>query len=201
MTSVRFAAALLIAILLFDVPASHADRGVGINVARIEVTERLAQGGDYDLSNLAVSNTGDESADYEMTIHAVSGQTQHKPDPAWFDFTPQRFSLEPGETQNVSMRLEVPTGADTGDYFAQVHAEIVTEGTGNSVGIAAAAQLSFTVKSSSWFAAQRLRINRYLRDAEPWSYVGAVLFAAGVFTYGIGRYSPVRWRLPFERKR
>jgi hypothetical protein len=183
---------MLLAYVLLGTSASHADRGVGINISRIEVTERLAQGGDYSLSTFAVINTGDEPAEYEVTIRHLASQVQHRPESDWFDFEPRHFELQPGDLQNVSVRLEIPSGADTGDYYAQVHAEIVTAGTGNSVAVAAAAPLSFTVKPAGWFAAQRLRISRFLRDLEPWTYVVEGALLVTVAGYLIVRYSPYR---------
>ncbi|HEU0072576.1 MAG TPA: hypothetical protein VFS30_01055 [Dehalococcoidia bacterium] len=52
-----------------------------------------------------------------------------------------------------------------------------------------------------WFATQRLRISRFLRDLEPWSYVVEGLLVAGLVVFFAVRYSPVRPRLRFERRR
>jgi hypothetical protein len=193
--------AALLALAFLGTQGAAADRGVGINLSRIEVANDLVQGGGYSLPDFAVINTGDEPAEYEVTIGFVSGQTQRRPDAGWFEFQPRRFSLEPGEQQDVTLRLVLPSGADTGDYFAQVQAQIVTEGTGNSVGVAAAAPLLFTVESSSWWAALRLEVSRFLRDMEPWSYLVEGLLIVTVVSYLVIRYSPYRPRLRFERRR
>jgi hypothetical protein len=188
--------------LAFAIPASvgEADRGVGVNLGRIDVEEELRPGGSYALPSLGVLNTGDEPSDYELAVVYVEGQTQNRPPEGWLDLQPQHFFLEPGEARSVDIRVELPSGADPGDYFAFIEARPVSESGKVRIGVAAATGLSFTVKPTSWFAAQRLRINRYLRDAEPWSYVAAVLLASGVVIYVAGRYLPVRWRLPFERR-
>ncbi len=200
MVTIKVFSALLLAFVLLGAPSSHADRGVGINVSRIEVTRSLTQGGGYDLQQFAVINTGDEPAEYEVNIGYLANQAERRPDPTWFEFHPPRFSLQPGEMQNVSMSLSLPSGAETGDYYAQVQAQLVTDA-GAPIGVAAAARLSFSVESSSWFAAQRLRINRFLRDLEPWSYFVEGLFVLGLVAYFARRYSPVRPRLRFERRR
>jgi len=188
----RLTLALVIISGLFGASTAHADRGVGINVSGIAVTDTLAQGGGYNLPGFAVINTGDEPAEYEVTVSSVANQPQRRPDASWFEFQPRRFTLEPGKVQNVQTRLVLPSGADTGDYFGQIQAQVVTEGTGNTVGIAAAARLSFTVEPSSWFAAQRLRFARFLRDMEPWTYVVEGALIAGLAGYLIVRYSPVK---------
>lgn len=192
MFRVRLLSALLLAFALLGASTAQADRGVGINVSGIAVTDTLIQGGGYNLPSFAVINTGDEPAEYEVTVSHVANQPQLRPDESWFEFQPRRFFLEPGQVQNVNTRLVLPSGTDTGEYFGQLQAQVVMEGTGNTVGLAAAARLSFTVESSSWFAAQRLRISRFLRDMEPWTYVVEGLLIAGLAGYLIIRYSPVK---------
>lgn len=180
---------------------SEADRGVGVSLSRIDVADVLRPGGSYSLPSLGVLNTGDEPGDYEVRIGYVEGQSQQRPDQGWLDFQPRRFFLQPGESRSVEIRIELPSGADPGDYFAFIEARPVSETSNVSIGVAAATRLSFTVDSSSWFAAQRLRISRFLRDTEPWSYVVEGLIVAGLLVYFVGRYSPVKPSLRFERRR
>jgi hypothetical protein len=149
----------------------HADRGVGINLGRIAVDDRLAPGGSYSLPVLGVINTGDESGDYEVVITYHEGQQDIPVPQAWFLFRPQRFWLEAGEAQTVEISLALPTGADPGDYFGFIEAHPVAEGEGISIGLAAVTELSFSVKPSNWFQAQQVRLNRLISDSEPWSYV------------------------------
>ena len=200
MTAIKVLGVLLLLFALLSVRISHADRGVGINVSRISIADSLAQGGGYNLPAFAVINTGDEATEYELLMITVANQIQLRPDLDWLEFQPRRFWLSPGELQHVSTKLVVPSGADTGDYYAQILAQPVREGSGATIGIAAATQLTFTVEPSSWLAAQRLRISRFLRDIEPWSYVVEGLFLAGGLIYLAARYSPVRLRNPFERR-
>ena len=195
------AASLVLLSLLLAASSASADRGVGISVGNISVTEALAQGGTYRLPDFAVINTGDESGMYQVSISPLGRQSQRRPDPDWFEFQPPRFYLEPGQTQDVSVRLLLPSGVDTGSYYTQIQAEPLTEGAGETIGVAAATRLTFTVEPSSWLSAQRLRISRFLRDIEPWSYVVEGLILAGAIAYLARRYSPVRLRNPFERRR
>ena len=181
--------------------AASAGVGVGVNVARIAVADLLKPGGGYTLPSVGVINTGDQSGDYEVYVTYLHDQPQRRPPGDWFDLQPQRFFLEPNQTQRVAIRLDLPSGAEPGDYFAFLEARPVTETSGVSIGVAAATKLSFTVQPSSWLAAQRLHVSRFLRDLEPWSYLIEGLILAGALAYAVRRYSPVRVRSPFERRR
>ena len=156
-----------------------ADRGVGVNLGRIAIEDKLSPGGGYNLPTLGVINTGGEPGNYEVVISYVQDQKEMRPPASWFDFQPQRFFLEAGQTQSVRIRLTLPTGADPGDYFAFIEAHPIAESAGVTVGVAAATRLSFTVKPANWLEAQRVRLNRFIDENEPWSYVvpGAILAA------------------------
>jgi hypothetical protein len=186
------ALALACTFALLGTSSSRADRGVGINVSRIAVAESLKQGGSYSLPTFAVVNTGDETAMYEVSVDHIANQVEHSPDPRWFEFRPSRFELAPGESQDVAAHLTLPAGAQTGDYYGQVQAQLVADDVGTSIGLAAATRLTFSVESSGWFAAQRLRISRFLRDLEPWTYVVEGVLLVGVAGYLIVRYSPYK---------
>ena len=181
-------------------PGVEADRGVGVNLGRIDVQDRLKPGGSYLLPGLGVINTGDEAGNYRLEVTYVEGQNQRRPPPSWLEFTPERFFLAPGQSRTIDIRIELPSGATPGDYFAFIEARPAAEAEGVTVGVAAATRLTFTVEPSSWLAAQRLRVSRFLRDIEPWSYVVEGLILAGALAYLGRRYSPVRLRNPFERR-
>jgi hypothetical protein len=183
------------------VAVAHAGSGVGVNVAKIEVSDLLRPGGGYTLPPVGVINTGDQPGDYEVYVTYLHDQPERRPSQTWFEFQPQRFFLEPNQTERVAISLELPSGVTPGDYFAFIEARPVAEADGVSIGVAAATQLTFTVEPSSWLAAQRLRISRFLRDIEPWSYVVEGLILAGALAYLGRRYSPVRLRNPFEPRR
>jgi hypothetical protein len=163
------AAATLVALASFFASAAIADVGVGVTLGRVEIDDGLKPGGRYQLPELGVINTGDESGEYEVEVTYLEGQPQLRPPSRWFEFQPQRFSLEPGETQNVQISIVLPTGADPGDYFAYLEAHMVATGQGVAIGAGAATKLSFNIEPSNWFEAQRVRLNRWLDDASPWS--------------------------------
>jgi len=180
---------------------AFAGPGVGVNVANIEVSDLLKPGGGYTLPPVGVINTGDQPGDYEVYVTYLHDQPERRPSQPWFEFQPRRFFLEPNQTQRVGIRVELPSGATPGDYFAFIEARPVVDTEGVSIGVAAATKLSFTVQPSSWLAAQRLHVSRLLRDLEPWSYLIEGLILAGALVYAARRYSPVRVRSPFERRR
>jgi hypothetical protein len=175
---------LLAAVLGLRPATIEADRGVGVNLGRIDIEDRLSPGGGYNLPTLGVINTGDEAGEYEVVITYQHDQRQERPSQDWFAFQPQRFLLEAGRTQNVRILLTVPTGADAGDYFAFIEAHPAAEESGVSVGVAAATKLTFTVKPSGWLQAQQVRLNRWIDDSQPWSYLipGAILLVGALLT-------------------
>jgi hypothetical protein len=177
-------AAAVIGALAVAAADAHADRGVGVNLGRIRIEDHLKPGGSYSLPVLGVVNTGDEPSEYEVVINHLQGEDKLPPPPGWFSVQPDRFSLEPGRVQTVRIRLTLPTEAEPGDYFAFIEAHLAPTGGAATVGAAAATQLSFTVKPSSWLQAQRVRVNRWIDGSEPWSYVvpGLSLVALGLLT-------------------
>jgi hypothetical protein len=187
----RLVAALALAAAL-SASVAQADVGVGVDLTQVEVTEVLEPGAGYQLPGVGVINTGDEAADYEVLVSYVEGQAEERPSAAWFDFSPRRFHLEPGDAQQVDVALDLPAGATPGHYAALLEAHPVVDAEGVSVGVAAATRLSFTVEPTGWFAAQRLRISRFLRDLEPWTYVVEGTLLVAVAGYLIVRYSPYK---------
>ena len=177
---------------------ARADRGVGVNLGRIHIDDLLKPGGAYNLPVLGVVNTGDEVSDYQVLIGHLEGNTKRRPAPAWFDFQPNRFSLEPGGVQNVKIRLALPTGAEPGDYFAYIEAHLVTQQAGATVGAAAATELSFAVTPSSWLQSQRVRFNRFVDDGEPWTYLAPVALLIAIALVYLRRSFRIRLRV--ERK-
>jgi hypothetical protein len=173
-----FAAAFTLLLLLPAV--AGADRGVGVTAGRIEVADRLKPGGAYRLPPVGVLNTGDEPGQYEVEAGQPSaGGLKHAP-ASWFEFEPRRFFLEPGGGQEVSVRLVLPASAEPGDYAAYIEARPVIDGSGATIGVSAATSLTFSVKPSSWLAAQRLRVNRWMDQLWPWSLVAPSLVLAGL---------------------
>lgn len=139
--------ALAGAALVAAAPALAA-KAVSIDVGRIDVTDQLAPGGEYKLPAFGVRNPGTEPTTYKLVVSYVDGQAAAKPAEVWFTFDPSTLTLAPGESRPVQARITLPTDAEPGDYAALVGPEIVSEGTGATVGAGAAARLTFTVAPS-----------------------------------------------------
>jgi hypothetical protein len=166
------ALAVALAAVLALLQVGHADRGVGISTGEIKVANRLSPGGGYSLPRISVSNIGDEVTDYQLAVTFMEGQTERHPDASWFDFDPQRFTLDPGESRDINVALTVPAGAEPGDYFALLQAKTAPGSTGGtSVGVAAATKLTFSVAASGWLETQWRSINRWLDDTQPWTFI------------------------------
>jgi hypothetical protein len=193
----RTLAALSLAVgaSLILAPVGHSDRGVGISTGEITVATRLAPGAGYELPRISVSNTGDVVTSYEVTLTYLEGQAQRRPEAAWFDFDPRRFTLEPGEARDVIIALTIPTSAEPGEYFALLQAKTAPDQPGaTSVGVAAATKLGFSVSASGWLDAQWRGLNRRLDDAFPWTFVVAGAVAGAFLATKAGRL-PFRIRL------
>jgi len=196
--AVALGLALLVALLATG-SSARADVGVGVNLGRIEIDDDLSPGGRYRLPTLGVINTGDEPGDYEVVISYLADQEERRPPEDWFEFDPQRFFLEAGETQAVNIRISLPTGARPDDYFALIEAHPVSTEEGVTIGVAAATKLTFTVKPSSQFSAWLLQIRYFFDDSSPWSYVIPSSLAALLLLYLLRRF--FRLRLRIERRR
>ena len=157
-------------------PAS-AERGVALDLGKVEITDGLLAGGGYRLPAFGVRNPGDERTAYRMVVSFVTGQKGLEPPVSWFRFEPARFVLAPGTMRTVSARIELPAGADPGDYQALLAAEIVTAGTGVQIGGAAASKVSFTIEPSSTLEAYWLKAKRLLTDNAPTTWVVVLALA------------------------
>ena len=168
-----------------------AQTGVGVNVGKIQVDEDLAPGATYHLPSIGVINTGHDASDYSVRIGQLADQEELPPPEDWFSFSPAVFPLEPGETQTVGIRLDIPITARPGDYFALVEAfPIISDQAGVVIGVAAATKLSFTVRPSNPFLASALWSYYRVNDAAPFSYLGAGLLVLLVLGYfGRRRFS------------
>ena len=176
------AALVLIALtgLLLSAGTAAADRGVALDIGRLDVAQKLTPGGGYRLPPLGVRNPGDEVTSYKIVVSHVEGQ-QGKPIPAdWVKVKPAELTLKPGRTQKVQARLNLPTGADPGDYEGLLAAQIVTKGKGAQVGAAAAAKLTFSVESATLLGAWWYRIRTFLSGHEPWTWLIPAILATAL---------------------
>lgn len=162
------------AALLVSAAPVFAGKAVSIDVGTIAVRERLVPGGEYRLPTFGVRNPGTEPTAYVIAVSYVDGQTALRPPAEWFTFSPASFSLEVGASRPVEVRLTIPSDAEPGDYQALIGPQIVSDGTGASVGAGAAARLSFSVDPSSALDAFLRQLFRFLAD-NPWILVLAGL--------------------------
>jgi hypothetical protein len=157
--------------LLLSSVVAAADSGVALDLGRLDVAQTLTPGGGYRLPPLGVRNPGDEVTSYRIVVSHVQGQ-EGKPIPVdWVRVKPTELTLKPGKTQKVQARLNLPTGANPGDYEGLLAAQIVTKGKGAQIGAAAAAKLRFSVESATLLGAWWYRIRTFLSGHEPWSWL------------------------------
>jgi len=150
---------------------ADADRGVALDLGRLDVAQRLTPGGGYRLPPLGVRNPGDEVTSYRIVVSHVQGQDGKPVPEGWVRFEPTQLTLEPGKTEKVQARLSLPTGADPGDYEGLLAAQIVTKGEGAQVGAAAAARLTFSVESATLLGAWWYRAKTFLSGHDPWTWL------------------------------
>lgn len=156
----------------------------------------LKPGGAYNLPGLSVINTGDETREYAIDVRPAALDGTRDPKPRWFHFEPSRFVLQPGESQVVTTRIVLPAGVEPGAYGAHLEAQPVAAGS-FTVSVAAATRLTFSVEPASWLEAQRHRVNRWLDDAAPWTFIVPALLLLGV---AMTRARRLPYRLRIERK-
>jgi hypothetical protein len=165
-------------ILLFPVLVL-ARIGVGVGIGKIVVDQPLKPGLIYTLPSLPVLNTGDEPGEYSISIEYHEGQEQNpemglKPQREWFSFEPEKFYLEPGQIQQVKIKLSLPVkGVKPGQYFAYLEGHPIKKSTSGqtTIGVAAAARLYFKVVPANFFAGLYYRIASIFALYYPWSYV------------------------------
>ena len=157
----KFVILLTVCFFLFLPVVIFARIGVGVSVGKIKIDEVLKPGAFYDLPLVPVLNTGDEPANYELSIEYHEGQESNpemglRPDKKWFIFKPGSFRLKPGEVQNIRITLNLPVKkTEPGHYFAylEAHPTQKIKSGQTKIGIAAATKLYFTVApANTWQA-------------------------------------------------
>ena len=157
--------------------------GVGVGLGSIQVDETLKQGMKYNLPTLPVLNTGDVAGEYTVEVAYHKDQEELLPPKEWFTFTPETFTLEPGETQNVEMVLTLPIDdVVPGDYFAYIEGKPIQnlETGETSIGVAAATKLNFTVDPANIFEGIYYRALSLYNQNRPYStallvFIGALI--------------------------
>ena len=191
------ALATVLTTAVFSPPAA-ARLGVGINVGKIVVDEPLLSGGIYPITKMAVINTGDEAGSYELDVSYIEGQKELSPPKEWFSFKPKEFRLKPKQAREVEIGLVIPVQARAGDYFALVEAHPVVKKKAVTIGIAAAAKMSFSVNSSSLLWSIINRIVTWFTTNAPYSYIAAGVIAAAAVILLLRRFFRFSFRI--ERK-
>jgi hypothetical protein len=179
-----------LAILLLSADTAFADRGVALDLGKVEIEQALTPGGGYLLPPVGVRNPGNERTTYRMVVSSVAGQSRAPVPESWVHFSPGEVTLGPGQTRKVQPRLSVPTGADPGDYEGLLAAQIVTGVAGTQVGAAAAAKLTFEVESTTLLGAWWHKLSTASTELAPWTWlVPAVLASALVVSQLRRRFS------------
>jgi hypothetical protein len=181
---------LLLAISFLAIPttSAFASVGVGVGTGKISVDEPMRAGGIYTLPAITVFNTGSEEATYSMYVTLNEKQRQLKPNPAWFSFSPNKFTLKPKQSQRVVPTFKPPVVANPGDYFAYLEArpsKTVKQGSA-VIGVAAATKLDFKLTSSNIFIGIWYRLLDLYKRSQPWISIVLIAMLAAI-TYKILR--------------
>lgn len=161
----RYTLLLLFFVSILLPASSQARVGVGVGTGKIELNEVLLPGKSYELPQLTVINTGDEISDYSVGVSYHEQQPEMMPPREWFYFSPDKFNLEPGQSQPVSIKLSIPVKADPGRYFAYVEGfPVVSDSSETRVNIAAATKLTFEVGTSGILSAWYHNITSFWND-------------------------------------
>lgn len=183
---------ILAAVLFFTLPALvFAKIGVGIGTGKIVLDQPLRPGLIYSLPVITIINTGDEPSEYSVSITHRENQSEMKPPLEWFSFEPKNFFLEPGKSQQVQVKLNLPIkDVRPGEYFVflEGHPTKTSNVNGTSIGVAAAAKLYFTVAPSNIFAGTYYRLASLFSIYAPWTYVVSAVLAAALLIVILRRY-------------
>ena len=163
---------IFVLVFLFLFPSfALANIGVVVGTGKIVVDDKLVPGMIYKLPSLTVMNTGDEPSDYEAGISYLETQKELRPSREWFSYNPQKFYLEPGQAKSVEVTLSLPLKTEPGPYFAFLEgfpSKKADSGGGASIGVAAAAKLSFTVVPANIITAIFYKITSFFKVYSPW---------------------------------
>lgn len=164
-----FAAAL---VLIAAIPIASAGPAPGLSPSRITFDEPLGQGEKIDLPTMTVRNGGDAPGRFTMDLPHSSDQKELQADDSWFRFDPQRFELQPGDSQLVLVSMRIPRDAVVGEYLSllRTSAAPLELGTGTIAIAAVAARMSFTVKNVNFHFYDP--VVDFFQERAPFSYVG-----------------------------
>lgn len=192
----RFFIASLLACLIFP-GFVYSKIGVGVGTGKIQVDDKLKPGLIYELPPLMVLNTGDESSEYGMSVTYHEKQTELAPLEKWFNFSPERFSLDPGKVQTVAVKLNLPLKVQPGNYFAYLEAHPLkkSQSENTSVGIAAATKLYFTVVPANFFQGIYYKIVSFWKIYSPWTNRAALVLGVILLFFFFKRFFNIQIKL------
>jgi len=179
----------VLVILLFP-PKVWSKIGVGVTTGKITVEEKLRPGIIYQLPPLTIVNTGDEEGDYEPAVSYHQDQKELRPAEGWFEFSPKKFHLKPGEAQKVEIKLNLPIKTEPGEYFAYLegHPVAKSESGQTTIGVAAAAKLYFTVLPANPVLGVYYKAASIWKLNQPWSSRVAVAISLLVIYLAMRKY-------------
>ena len=127
--------------------------GVGVGTGKIRPDEPLLPGITYAMPSVAVFNSGDVASTYEMSVQFNETQPEFKPQADWITFSPQKFTLDQGGSQEVKITVQPSSSAQPGSYFAYLEAQPTKKDVSGetAVKIAAATKLNFEVEPANWW--------------------------------------------------
>lgn len=176
-------------LFLFSSSSTFAKVGVGMGAGEIRLTEPMKLGGIYQLPDLRIFNTGDETTTYGMDVAYHQDRTELRPAKEWFSFNPGKFTLEAGKSQEIRVTMTIPLKAEPGDYFAFVESgPMASNKPGTSVGVAVASKLFFTVVPANIFQAVFFRTSSFFKAYAPWSWIGLVVLFAAILIALVRRF-------------
>lgn len=187
----NLAAVMLASALVLCLGAGYAlaQAGVGIAPGVINVDESLSPGGYYKLPSVQVINTGTEASQYEVVLAHMEKQEELQPTEDFLSFSPNSFHLEAGASQAVSVTLDIPVRAKSGDYLAYIEAHPVSQAAGGtSVGVAVATKLFFTVKPANVVVGFAYSIASFFTRTAPVSYIVLGVIVLGVIVFFLRRH-------------
>lgn len=180
---------VLVVFFLFSSPVAFAKIGVGMGAGEIRLTEPVKLGGIYQLPDLRIFNTGDETTTYGMGVAYHQDRPERRPAKEWFSFSPEKFTLEAGKSQEIKVTMTIPLKAEPGDYFAFVESgPVASNKPGTSVGVAVASKLFFTVVPANIFQAIFFRTSSFFTTYAPWSWIGLVVLFSAILIVLVRRF-------------
>jgi len=190
---------IMLMILICFTSVTQADIGVGVDLAKISIDEKLIPGDSYHLPTISVINTGNRSCDYQIVISSIQDQPQIVPSTEWFHLQPDTIRLDAGGSQKVEITLTIPLKAQPGEYFALIEASPVSsDGSAVAIGIAAATKLYFTVRPANFISSVLARISSWIEATYPTFYIILAVIVIIVIFILFRKYFRLRFRV--ERK-